>query len=106
MTTHGRVVSTKMDEVVFGTLAAEAVAALAGRAGASRVFVMASGTLHRDTDEIGRIRAALGPRCDAVFDRVPAHTPRGAVAEASRQARDAGADLRCARPGAPATPAA
>jgi maleylacetate reductase len=93
MTTSGRVVFTKMDEVIFGTPAAEAVADLARSAGAERVFLMVSGTLNRETEEISRIRAALGNTCAAVFDRMPPHTPRKAVIEAAEMARIAGADL-------------
>jgi maleylacetate reductase len=93
MTTAGRVVFSKMDEVIFGTPAPQAVADLARRAKAERVFLMVSGTLNRETEEIARIRAALGNTCAAVFDRMPPHTPRKAVIEAAEAARIAGADL-------------
>jgi maleylacetate reductase len=93
MTTAGRVVFSKMDEVIFGTPAPQAVADLAHRTRAERVFLMVSGTLNRQTKEIARIRAALGNTCVAAFDRVPAHTPRNAVIEATEAARIAGADL-------------
>jgi maleylacetate reductase len=93
MTTAGRVVFSKMDEVIFGTPAAKVVADLAPRAKAERVFLMVSGTLNRETEEIARIRAALGNTCAAVFDRMPPHTPRKAVIEATEAARIAGADL-------------
>jgi maleylacetate reductase len=93
MTTAGRVVFSKMDEVIFGTPAAKAVVDLARRAKAERVFLMVSGTLNRETEEIARIRAALGNTCAAVFDRMPPHTPRKAVIEATEAARIAGADL-------------
>ena len=93
MTTSGRVVLSQMDEVVFGTPAAEAVADLVRGAGAERVLLMASGTLNRETPEVERVRGALGDRCAAVFDRVPPHTPRGAVIGAAEAARAAGADL-------------
>jgi maleylacetate reductase len=93
MTTAGRVVFGKMDEVIFGTPAAKVVADLARRAKAKRVFLMVSGTLNRETEEIARIRAALGNTCAAVFDRMPPHTPRKAVIEATEAARIAGADL-------------
>jgi maleylacetate reductase len=92
-TSSGRVVFGQMDEVVFGRPAAEAVAGLARRSGAERVFVMASGTLNRETEEVARIRAALGNTCAGVFDRMPPHTPRRAVIEAAEAARGAGADL-------------
>jgi maleylacetate reductase len=93
MTTAGRVVFGKMDEVIFGTPAVQAVADLARSAKPERVFLMVSGTLNRETEEIARIRAALGNTCAAVFDRMPPHTPRKAVIEATEAARSAGADL-------------
>jgi maleylacetate reductase len=82
-----------MDEVVFGEPAAEAVVRQMDRVGASRAFLMVSGTLKRQTDEIGKIRDALGSRCAAIFDAMPQHTPREAVISAAEQARAAGADL-------------
>jgi maleylacetate reductase len=61
--------------------------------GAQRAFLMVSGTLNRQTDEIENIRRALGPRCVGTFDAMPPHTPRAAVIAAAEQARAAGADL-------------
>src|SRR3546814_4209271 len=78
-----------MERVIYGTPAAEAVAAEAERIGAARVFLLVSGTLNRNTDEIARVRQALGARYAAEFDRMPAHTPRDAVVEAANVARDA-----------------
>ena len=83
MPTEGRVIFGKMDEVVFGKPAAESVAEQTRRLGAERVFLMVSGTLLRETGEIGKIRAALGNRCVGVFDNMPAHTPRSAVVAAA-----------------------
>src|SRR5262249_13012525 len=90
---RGRVVFGAMDEVVFGEPAADAVVAQAERLGAQRVFLMVSGTLNRHTDEIDRIRKALGARYAGLFDAMPAHTPREAVIAASEAARAAAADL-------------
>lgn len=89
----GRVVFGAMDEVVFGTAAAEAVVAQVDRLGVARAFLMVSGTLNRQTDEIEKIRKSLGPRCVGTFDAMPPHTPRQAVIAASEQARAANADL-------------
>jgi len=89
----GRVVFGAMDEVVFGRPAADAIAAQMDRLGASRAFLMVSGTLNRTTDEIEKIRNRLGPRCVATFDAMPPHTPREAVIAAAEQARGAQADL-------------
>jgi maleylacetate reductase len=82
-----------MDEVVFGTPAAEAIVGQLDRLGAKRAFLMVSGTLNRETDEIDKIKTALGARCVDTFDAMPAHTPRAGVIAASEQARAAGADL-------------
>jgi len=89
----GRVVFGAMDEVVFGRPAAEAIVEQADRLRASRAFLMVSGTLNRQTDEIDRIRKALGPRYAGIFDAMPPHTPREAVVAATNQARAADADL-------------
>ncbi|MDB5489619.1 MAG: iron-containing alcohol dehydrogenase [Reyranella sp.] len=93
MTASGRIVFSKMEEVVFGRPAAEAVAELVERQGAARVFLMVSGTLNRETDEIEKLRRALGNKCVGTFDKMPAHSPRAAVVAASEQAREARADL-------------
>ena len=93
MVTSGRVVFGQMDEVRFGVPAAEAVAEQVARLGAQRVFLMVSGTLNRTTDEIERVRRALGNKCVGVFDQMPAHSPRQAVIAAAQQARAAEADL-------------
>jgi len=82
-----------MDEVLFGRPAAEAVVEQMDRLRAARAFLMVSGTLNRETDEIEKIRKALGARCVATFDAMPPHTPREAVIAASEQARNADADL-------------
>jgi maleylacetate reductase len=89
----GRVVFGAMEEVVFGRPASEAVVEQMDRLGANRAFLMVSGTLNRETDEIEKIRRALGPRYAATFDAMPAHTPRAAVIAAADQARAAQADL-------------
>src|ERR1700751_3306561 len=82
-----------MDEVVFGKPAAEAVVEQMDRLGAQRAFLMGSGTLRRETDAVENISRVLGSRCAAIFDAMPAHTPREAVIAATEQARKANADL-------------
>ena len=54
---------------------------------------MVSGTLARETDEIEKVRRALGNRCAGMFNRMPPHTPRHAAIEAAELARDVNADL-------------
>ena len=93
MLRSGRVDFGAMEAVVFGRPAAEVVAEEARRREAERVFVMASGTLNRTTDEVAKVRRALGNRFAGLFDRMLPHTPRRAVIEAAAMAREAGADL-------------
>src|ERR1700746_2440373 len=89
----GRIAFGNMEAVTFGRPAAEAVTEEARRCEAERVFLMVSGTLNRNTDEIAKIRRALGNRFAGAFDRMPAPTPRRAVIEAAAMAREALADL-------------
>jgi maleylacetate reductase len=89
----GRVVFGAMDEVVFGESAANAIVAQMDRLRATRAFLMVSGTLNRQTDEIAKIRTALGARCAGTFDAMPQHTPREAVIAAAEQAHATNADL-------------
>jgi alcohol dehydrogenase class IV len=93
MTHAGQVVFSRMEEVQFGKPAAETVAELVKRHQAERVFLMVSGTLNRETDEIEKLRRALGNHCVGTFDKMPPHTPRSAVIAAAEQAREARADL-------------
>src|SRR5215208_5416041 len=88
-----RVAFGAMDEVVFGRPASEALVEQLNRLGSTRAFLMVSGTLNRETDEIENIRRVLGPRCAGTFDAMPPHTPRTAVIAASEQARAADADI-------------
>ena len=93
MLTSGRVVFSKMEEVHYGKPAAQSLAELVKEHGAERVFLMVSGTLNRETDEVEKVRRALGNKCVGTFDRMPAHSPRSAVIAAAAQARTARADL-------------
>jgi maleylacetate reductase len=93
MLQSGRVDFGGMDAVLFGRPAAEAIVEEARRWEAERVFLMVSGTLNRTTDEITKVRQALGNRYAGVFDQIPPHTPRRAVIEAAMAAREASADL-------------
>ncbi len=91
MLQSGRVVFSQMEQVLFGIPAAQGVAELAQDA--QRVFLMVSGTLNRQTDEVEKVRRALGNRCVGMFDRMPPHTPRSAVIAAAERARELGTDL-------------
>src|SRR5712692_7332046 len=93
MAQSGRIAFGAMESVTFGRPAAEAVAEEARRRDSERVFLMVSGTLNRETDEVATLRRALGNRYAGLFDHMPPHTPRGAVIEAATMAREASADL-------------
>ena len=60
---------------------------------ATKVFVLASGTLERETDLVRRAEKVLGARFAGVHARIGAHTPRVDVVAAANAARAAHADL-------------
>src|SRR5262245_3001324 len=93
MVSSGRVLFGQMDEVMFGTPASQAIGAQARRLGATRIFLMVSNSLNTKTDEIEKVRRALGNHCVGTFDRMPPHTPRSAVILACEAVRAARADL-------------
>ena len=82
-----------IERVRYGAPFAEAAAAEAAKVGAERVFVLASGTLVRETDCMGALESALAGKFAGLYDKVGAHTPRDAVVDAANQAREAVADL-------------
>src|SRR5215831_6787614 len=82
-----------MDRVIYGPPVADVLGAEVDRLDARAVFVLASGTLNRDTDVVTTIRGVLGNRCAGVVAKMGAHTPRTDVVEAANAAREAGADL-------------
>jgi maleylacetate reductase len=83
----------QMDRVLFGTPHLAALAQEIDRLDARAVFVLASGTLARETDLVERLRQMLGNRCAGLCAKIGTHTPRTDVVAAANMARDAGADL-------------
>jgi maleylacetate reductase len=59
-----------MDGVTFGVPAPDALREEVSRIGSQRIFLMISGSLNRNTDEITKIRNALGNKVVGEFDRV------------------------------------
>jgi maleylacetate reductase len=82
-----------MDRVIYGVPLVEAVADEVSRLGARAVYVMASGTLSRETDVIDTVRRVLGDRLAGLCAKIGAHTPRVDVVAAANEARAAKADL-------------
>ncbi len=84
---------TQMDRVTYGQPYAAALAEQVQRLGAQAVFVLASGTLARETDAVDQLRQVLGNRLAGVCAKIGAHTPRSDVVAAANAAREVKADL-------------
>jgi alcohol dehydrogenase class IV len=82
-----------MDRVIYGRPLADVLGAEVDRLEARAVYVLASGSLARDTEVVTGIRRVLGNRCAGVTAKIGAHTPRTDVVEAANAAREAHADL-------------
>jgi maleylacetate reductase len=95
-----------MDSVIFGRPFAETLAQEVDRLEAQAVFILASGTLARETDTVDRLRRMLGNRLAGVCARIGAHTPRADVVAAANAAREGGADLLVTLGGGSVTDAA
>jgi len=89
----GTMVFSQMKRVIFGQPAAATIVAEADRLGAKRVFLLTGRTLNRSTDEVEKVRRALGSRFAGVHDHMPAHSPRDAVVACANAARAGGTDL-------------
>jgi maleylacetate reductase len=82
-----------MDRVIYGIKLAEALEAEVKHLDAKAVYVMASGTLDRETDVVETVRQVLGNRLAGVCAKIGSHTPRVDVVAAANAARAANADL-------------
>src|ERR1700693_3780459 len=82
-----------MDRVVYGVPLAEALAEEIRLRDSRAVYVMASGTLARQTGVIDAVRDVLGNRLAGVCAKIASHTPRVDVVAAANEARAAQADL-------------
>ena len=82
-----------MDRVVYGVPLAEALAEEIRLRDSQAVYVLASGTLTRETDVVNTARQVLGNRLAGVCAKIGSHTPRVDVVAAANEARAAKADL-------------
>jgi maleylacetate reductase len=82
-----------MERVTYGRPFAEVLAEEVERLGARAAFLMAGGTLSRETDVVRQAQQALGARLVGVWTRMGAHSPRTDVVAAANAAREAKADL-------------
>jgi maleylacetate reductase len=83
----------QMEAVIFGKPYLEALAAEIDQLDARAVFLLASGTLARETDLVERLKAMLGNRFAGLSATIGAHTPRTDVVAAANTAREVRADL-------------
>ncbi len=84
---------TPLARVHSGRPAAQAIADEAATIGAQRVFIVCSNTLNNKTDEIDKVRRALGAKLVGVFDNVRPHVPREDVSAAVAAAEPLRPDL-------------
>ncbi|MFT5509084.1 MAG: maleylacetate reductase, partial [Hyphomicrobiaceae bacterium] len=89
----GTMVFNQLNRVMFGKAAAPSIVAEADRLGAKRVFALVSRTLATKTDELDKIKQALGDRFAGFHDHMPPHSPRDSVVACANAAREAGCDL-------------
>ncbi|MYW96256.1 iron-containing alcohol dehydrogenase [Amycolatopsis rubida] len=92
MSASGRVALSRIENVVFGQSATDAVPAQVEQWGAGRVLILASRTLNTTTACVTDIANALGDRCVSVVDGVPEHTPSTAVMQLTARARELDVD--------------
>jgi maleylacetate reductase len=90
---HGTHRYPPMERVIYGIPLAEALAAEVDRLDSRAVYVLASGTLNRETDVVETVRRVLGNRLAGVCAKIGSHTPRVDVVAAANEARAANADL-------------
>mmetsp|Transcript_32686 Transcript_32686/g.104114 ORF Transcript_32686/g.104114 Transcript_32686/m.104114 type:complete len:487 (+) Transcript_32686:3-1463(+) len=80
-------------QVLWGKPAAEVLPEVLSKLGCKRAILLVSRSLRSSSKAVDEIASALGGTCVAVWDGMPAHTPREAVLQAARAAREAGADV-------------
>jgi maleylacetate reductase len=81
-----------MERVIYGIPLAEALAQEIERTGVHATYVLASGTLARETDVVDTVKTVLGNKLAGICVRIGAHTPRPDVVAAANAAREAKAD--------------
>jgi len=84
---------TALERVHSGRPVAQAIAEEAEMLSARRVFLVCSNTLNTKTEEIDKVRRALGSKLVGVFDHVRPHVPREDVAAAVAAAEPLKPDL-------------
>ena len=81
-----------MERVIYGVPLAEALASEIELTGVNAVYVLASGTLARETGVVETVKRVLGNKLAGLCAKIGAHTPRPDVVAAANAARAAKAD--------------
>jgi maleylacetate reductase len=81
-----------MERVIYGIPLADALAHEIEQTGVHAVYVLASGTLARETDVVETVKRVLGNKFAGICTQIAAHTPRPDVVAAANAARAAKAD--------------
>lgn len=87
------ILGSDVERVTLGHAAADIIAREAERHNAGRVFLLVSRHLNTQTEEIEKIRRALGNRQGGTHHGIRAHVPKSDLLEAVHAAREARADL-------------
>ena len=82
-----------LDRVIWDTPSAVAILNEINRLSVSRVFIVASSTLSKKTDEIDKIISALGKKFVGLFDNCIAHSPLENVIECARSVQKNSPDI-------------
>ena len=82
-----------LDRVIWDTPSADAILNEINRLSVSRVFIVASSTLSKKTDEIDKIISALGKKFVGLFDNCIAHSPLENVIECARSVQKNSPDI-------------
>ncbi len=81
-----------MERVIYGIPFADALAQEIADTGVHAVYVLASGTLARQTDVVDTVKRVLGNKLAGICTSIAAHTPRPDVVAAANDARAQKAD--------------
>ena len=95
-----------MERVIYGIPLADALAQELERTGDHAIYVLASGTLARETDVVDTVKRVLGNKLAGICAKIGAHTPRPDVVAAANDARAQKADALLTGGGGAVTDAA
>jgi maleylacetate reductase len=82
----------QMERVIYGIALGDALEREIATTGVHAVYLLASGTLARETDVVATVKRVLGNKLAGVCTKIGAHTPRPDVVAAANAAREAKAD--------------